>query len=208
MDKQMFSGLMQDHEGDEFRDEVDYLLEQESFTSEQISTLIVKMEFTEDFQAIEYFGFGTFKNLVDQPDISMNDIKIISDSVIKMDSESEEWSSTWLDDFTDDELDELRLAIKILEKKIDGADKVKQLSAIAKNLKNRNDFDPRLEMLLEAARSKKTPANVLTNLATDPRVSIRLALVENIATPRTALEILALDSYKKIAEKAKVRLES
>ena len=63
-------------------------------------------------------------------------------------------------------------------------------------------------MLLEAARSKKTPANVLTNLATDPRVSIRLALVENIATPRTALEILALDSYKKIAEKAKVRLES
>ena len=125
-----------------------------------------------------------------------------------MDSESEEWSSTWLDDFTDDELDELRLAIKILEKKIDGADKVKQLSAIAKNLKNRNDFDPRLEMLLEAARSKKTPANVLTNLATDPRVSIRLALVENIATPRTALEILALDSYKKIAEKAKVRLES
>ena len=96
----------------------------------------------------------------------------------------------------------------ILEKKIDGADKVKQLSAIAKNLKNRNDFDPRLEMLLEAARSKKTPANVLTNLATDPRVSIRLALVENIATPRTALEILALDSYKKIAEKAKVRLES
>ena len=53
MDKQMFSGLMQDHEGDEFRDEVDYLLEQESFTSEQISALIVKMEFTEDFQAIE-----------------------------------------------------------------------------------------------------------------------------------------------------------
>jgi hypothetical protein len=49
---------------------------------------------------------------------------------------------------------------------------------------------------------------VLTNLATDPRVSIRLALVENIATPRTVLEILALDSYKKIAEKAKIRLES
>jgi hypothetical protein len=113
-----------------------------------------------------------------------------------------------LDDFTDEELDELRLAIQILEKKIDGADKVKQLSAIAKNLKNRNDFDSRLEILLEVASSKKTPANVLTNLATDPRVSIRLALVENIATPRTVLEILALDSYKKIAEKAKIRLES
>jgi hypothetical protein len=208
MDKQMFSALMQDLPGDEFRDEVDYLLEQESFTSEQISALIVKMEFTEDFQALEYFGFGTFKNLVEQSDISMNDIKIISDSVIKMDSESEEWSSTWLDDFTDEELDELRLAIEILEKKIDGADKVKRLSAIAKNLKNRNDFDSRLEILLEVASSKKTPANVLTNLATDPRVSIRLALVENIATPRTVLEILALDSYKKIAEKAKIRLES
>jgi predicted RNA-binding protein with EMAP domain len=208
MDKQMFSALMQDLPGDEFRDEVDYLLEQESFTSEQISALIVKMEFTEDFQALEYFGFGTFKNLVEQSDISMNDIKMISDSVIKMDSESEEWSSTWLDEFIDEELDELRLAIEILEKKIDGADKVKRLSAIAKNLKNRNDFDSRLEILLEVASSKKTPANVLTNLATDPRVAIRLALVENIATPRTALEILALDSYKKIAEKAKVRLES
>ena len=204
----MFSALMQDLPGDEFRDEVDYLLEQESFTSEQISALIVKMEFTEDFQALEYFGFGTFKNLVEQSDISMNDIKMISDSVIKMDSESEEWSSTWLDEFIDEELDELRLAIEILEKKIDGADKVKRLSAIAKNLKNRNDFDSRLEILLEVASSKKTPANVLTNLATDPRVAIRLALVENIATPRTALEILALDSYKKIAEKAKVRLES
>jgi len=64
------------------------------------------------------------------------------------------------------------------QKKIDDVGKTKRLSSIAKNLKNRNDIDPRLEMLLEVARSTKTPAIVLIKLATDPRVSIRLALVE------------------------------
>ena len=208
MDEQVFSALMQNLPGDEFRDDVDHLFEQELLTSEQISALIIKMAFTEDFQAIEYFGFGLLNNLVKQPNISVIDINLIADSVIEMDSESEEWSSTWLDGFIDDELTELRQAIKTLEKKIDDADRVKQLSVIAKNLKNRNNFDSRLEMLLSVARSKKTPANVLTNLATDPNISIRLALVENISTPKTALEILALDSHKKIAEKAKVRLKA
>ena len=208
MDEQVFSALMQNLPGDEFRDDVDHLFEHELLTSEQISALIIKMAFTEDFQAIEYFGFGLLNNLVKQPSISVIDINLIADSVIEMDSESEEWSSTWLDGFIDDELTELRQAIKTLEKKIDDADRVKQLSVIAKNLKNRNNFDSRLEMLLAVARSKKTPANVLTNLATDPNISIRLALVENISTPKTALEILALDSHKKIAEKAKVRLKA
>lgn len=208
MDEQVFSALMQNLPGDEFRDDVDHLFEQELLTSEQISALIIKMAFTEDFQAIEYFGFGLLNNLVKQPSISVIDINLIADSVIEMDSESEEWSSTWLDGFIDDELTELRQAIKTLEKKTDDADRVKQLSVIAKNLKNRNNFDSRLEMLLAVARSKKTPANVLTNLATDPNISIRLALVENISTPKTALEILALDSHKKIAEKAKVRLKA
>jgi hypothetical protein len=207
MDKQVFSALMQNLPGDEFRDDLDHLLEREFLTSEQISALIIKMAFIEDFQAIEYFGFGLFNNLVKQPNISVIDINLIADSVVEMDSESEEWSSTWLDGFIDDELAELRQAIKSLEKKIDDADKVKQLSTIAKNLKNRNDFDSRMEMLLEVARSNKTPASVLTNLAKDPHVSIRLALVENNSTPITALEILALDSHKKIAKKAKVRLK-
>ena len=208
MDEQVFSALMQNLPGDEFRDDVDHLFEHELLTSEQISALIIKMAFTEDFQAIEYFGFGLLNNLVKQPSISVIDINLIADSVIEMDSESEEWSSTWLDGFIDDELTELRQAIKTLEKKTDDADRVKQLSVIAKNLKNRNNFDSRLAMLLAVARSKKTPANVLTNLATDPNISIRLALVENISTPKTALEILALDSHKKIAEKAKVRLKA
>jgi hypothetical protein len=206
MNNQMFSELMQDLPGDEFRDGVDRLLEREILTSEQISALINKMAFTEDFQEIEYFGFGVLNNLVKQPNISVNDIILISDSVIEMDSESIEWSSTWLDGFVDNEIDELRQAIKKIEKKIDGVGKAKQLSSIAKNLKNRNDFDPRLEMLLEVARSKKTPANVLINLARDPRVSIRLALVENVSTPLASIEILASDSNKKIAEKAKSRL--
>jgi len=47
---------------------------------------------------------------------------------------------------------------------------------------------------------------VLINLARDPRVSIRLALVENVSTPLASIEILASDSNKKIAEKAKSRL--
>ena len=114
MDKQMFTDLTRDLPGDEFRDEVDSLLGREIFTSEQISVLITKMNFIEDFQAIEYFGFGLFKNLVEQSDISVNDINIITDSVIEMDFNSEEWSSTWLDGFIDDELAELQLAIKIL----------------------------------------------------------------------------------------------
>ena len=206
MDNQTFSELMQDLPGDAFRDGVDHLLGREILTSEQISALIIKMAFTEDFQAIEYFGFGVLKYLVKQSDISVNDITLISDSVIEMDSESDEWSSTWLDGFVDDELAELRQAIKTLEKKIDSSDKAKRLSSIAKDLKNRSDFDPRLEMLLKVARSKKTAANVLINLATDPRVSIRLALVENVSTPRSSIEILASDSNKKVAEKAKARL--
>ena len=61
-------------------------------------------------------------------------------------------------------------------------------------------------MLEQVARSKKTTTNVLINLASDPRVSIRLGVVENASTPKAALEILAGDSYKKIAEKAKIRL--
>jgi hypothetical protein len=206
MDKQIFSALIQNLPGDEFRDDIDRLLEHEIFTSEQISALIVKMAFTEDFQIIEYFGFGVLNNLVKQPDISVKDISLISDSVIAMDSESEEWSSAWLDGFIADELAELQQAIKTLEKKNDSVDRAKRLSGIAKNLKNRNDFDPRLEMLLKVARSKKTTANVLINLATDPRTSIRLALVENTSTPRTALESLAKDSNRKIASKAKSRL--
>jgi hypothetical protein len=61
-------------------------------------------------------------------------------------------------------------------------------------------------MLEKVARSKKTSAKVLMNLATDPRVSIRLALAENTSTPTAALEILTRDTNKKIAEKAKIRL--
>lgn len=206
MDTQAFSELTQNLQGDAFRDEVDHLLGRENFTSEQISILIARMAFTEDFQAIEYYGFGTFKNLVKQPEISTNDMNLISDLVVSMDSESEEWSSNWLDGFIEEELSELRLAIKALEKKIDSPEKAKQLSSIAKNLRARNKFDPRLEMLEKVARSKKTAANVLINLASDPRVSIRLGVVENASTPKAALEILAGDSYKKIAEKAKIRL--
>ena len=206
MDTQAFSELTQNLHGDDFRDEVDYLLGRENFTSEQISILISKTAFTEDFQAIEYYGFGTFKNLVKQPEISTNDINLISDLVVSMDSESEEWSSNWLDGFIEEELSELRLAIKALEKKIENPENSKRLSSIAKNLSARNKFDPRLEMLEKVARSKKTAANVLVNLASDPRVSIRLGVVENASTPNAALEILAGDSYKKIAEKAKIRL--
>ena len=206
MDTQAFSELTQNLHGDDFRDEVDYLLGRENFTSEQISILISKMAFTEDFQAIEYYGFGTFKNLVKQPEISTNDINLISDLVVSMDSESEEWSSNWLDGFIEEELSELRLAIKALEKKIENPENSKRLSSIAKNLGTRTKFDPRLEMLEKVARSKKTAANVLINLASDPRVSIRLGVVENASTPNAALEILAGDSYKKIAEKAKIRL--
>ena len=206
MDTQAFSELTQNLQGDDFRDEVDYLLGRENFTSEQISILISKMAFTEDFQAIEYYGFGTFKNLVKQPEISTNDINLISDLVVSMDSESEEWSSNWLDGFIEEELSELRLAIKALEKKIENPENSKRLSSIAKNLGTRTKFDPRLEMLEKVARSKKTAANVLINLASDPRVSIRLGVVENASTPKAALEILAGDSYKKIAEKAKIRL--
>jgi len=210
MDHQTFSELMQDLPGDEFRDCVNHVLWREVLTSEQISALIRKMEFTEYFVKMEYFGFSALNDLVNQPDISVNDINMISDSVIKMDSESDEWSSTWLDGFCDEELDELSQAIETIEKKVDSADKAKRLSSIAKNLKNRNrdDFDPRLEMLLEVARSKKTPPNALISLAADPRVSIRLALVENPSTPRTSLEILASDSNKKVAEKAKARLRN
>ena len=50
-----------------------------------------------------------------QPEISTNDINLISDLVVNMDSESEEGSSSWLDGFIEEELSELRIAIKTLD---------------------------------------------------------------------------------------------
>jgi len=210
MNQQDFDLLMERLEGDEFRDSLDSLLEQEVLTSEQISLVLKRMNLENDFEGIEHYGFATLKNLIKQTEVSFIDLNTVTNTILKLYSEFDEWSMAWLDTFEEGEIEELCFVANFLSTRTYNQTKAKQLTQFSKELSARKRLDPseiaRMELLLDTARSKKTPKKVLESLATNSSISIRIAVSENPTTSKETLEILANDSNRKIASIARTRL--